>query len=105
MQMQNTLETLRGAISDLSRNVSDQAKSLTELVVSQRQIKEALITLEQDKAVREVEDRHLDERLNEIEKRIDNIINIGRWLLAAVGLAVVTTIVDFALRGGFSHVG
>lgn len=103
--MRDTLEGVARSVADLSRNVSDQAKSISELVSDQRELKDEVENLLRDKAVNEVEDKHLEERLKEIEARINSINSLGRWLLGAIGLAVITTVMDFILHGGLTHVG
>lgn len=84
----------------LERNQSDLGKSISEIVQDQRGVKSEVAGLHQVNAVREAEDRHLDDRLDRIEKSLAAVYGLGRWLLAAIGSVLVVAIVGFVLKGG-----
>lgn len=88
----------------VERDVRDHSKSITDIITDQRATKNQVGELEQDKAVRTVEDKHLDERLDRIEERIAGVYQLGLWLLGAVGMALIAIIVEFVARGGLTHV-
>lgn len=84
----------------LERNLSDQGKSITEIVNDQRAIHGTIADLERTNAVRAVEDKHLDERLDRIEHSLQAVYGLGKWLLGAVGSVLVVAVVGFILKGG-----
>lgn len=55
-------------------------------------------------AVRIERDEQVDERFNRLEKRLDSIASLGRWILGALGSSLVTAVVAFVVSGGI-HVG
>lgn len=84
----------------LERNLSDQAKSITEVITDQREIRGDVSDLKRANDIRDVEDRHLDERLDRIEEQIKAVYGLGKWLLGAIGSVVVVAVVGFMLKGG-----
>lgn len=58
--------------------------------------------LKVDKAVEAERDKHLQERLTRIEKSIESLHGIGRWLLMAFFGAIIAGLVTFMFKGGFS---
>lgn len=84
----------------LERNLSDQGKTITEVIGDQREIRDDVSDLKRANAVRDVEDRHLDERLDRIETSIKAVYGLGKWLLGAIGSLIVAAVVGFVLKGG-----
>lgn len=101
--MQESLDSLSRSVETVSRNVSDQARTLSSLVTDQswlhQQVQELLI----DKVRREEREKSLALELKSINDRINGIYDLGKWVFAAIGAVLITVIVTFALRGGFTH--
>jgi hypothetical protein len=85
----------------VERDVRDHSRILTEHNGALKDQKTSIDKLERDKAVREVEDTHLDERLDRIEKSIGAIYRLGWWILGAFGAAAISLVANFMFRGGF----
>lgn len=90
------------SVAKLRGDVSAHAKSITEIVINQREINDRLFDLDKDNAVRVALDRALDDRLKRIETSIEDIRGLGKWLLAAVGAGMVTAVVTFIVHGGLN---
>lgn len=98
------MPTVEQRLEQTERDLRDHSKSITSLVEDQRDLRGLLIGLEQDKAVRAVEDKHLDDRLDRIEERLKAVYSLGLWLLAAAGASLVAVAVEFVVNGGLRHV-
>lgn len=78
----------------LERDVRDHARIISEIVP-------IVSDLRQDKAIRAVEAKHLDDRLDRIESSLAGVYKLGWWILAAFGASAVSLIANFMFRGGF----
>lgn len=94
---QDTLDLLR-------MDVSSHAKTLTALIEDQRDMKNILSQMQTAVAVRVTEDRFLNERLDRIEKSIDGLQSIGKWILAAFATVFIAAMANFILEGGLHAV-
>jgi hypothetical protein len=81
-------------LAALERDREAHARSIGEFA-------KALIEIDKKEALRELGDKHLDERLDRIEARLDGVFRLGWWILAAFGTSAVALIANFAFRGGF----
>lgn len=84
----------------LRYDLSNQAKSISALVVELREQGEVLRDLETDKAVRALDRKNLDDRMARMEKRIDDLAAIGKWILLAFAASFITAAVSFIVKGG-----
>jgi hypothetical protein len=89
----------------LRYDLSNQAKTLSEIVINQRAANEAIHELHTDRAVRAVDRQNLDERIKRIEKRMDELVGIGRWILLAFAASFVAAVGTFIVNGGLKLVG
>jgi hypothetical protein len=98
-------------IDQLMRDLENQAKSISVIVLDQREMKDELSEfreaaskelrdIDKREAVRIERDKHLDDRLDRIEASIKAVYGLGKWILAAVGSVLVYVIVTGALKGG-----
>lgn len=105
------MTTEHDRLGTVERDLRDHAKSIGEIVLDQRGIKDQLAEVReegtqrlaeqrQERAVRAVEDKHLDERLDRIEASLRAVFGLGKWLLSAIGAVLVVAIVGFVLKGG-----
>lgn len=78
----------------VERDVRDHARIFTEMT-------KQLTELDKKEAIRVLQDEHLDERLDRIERSIAGIYRLGWWILGAFGASAVALIANFAFRGGF----
>lgn len=81
-------------IDMLVNDVQAHSKTITELT-------KALIEVEKRDAVEIESKRHLNDRLERIEKSIAAIYRLGWWILAAFGAAAISLVANFMFRGGF----
>lgn len=95
-------------IEQLRRDLQSQGQSISAIVIeiraSKDQFGEFRNTVETDRKVRLVEDRHLNERLDDIEKSIAALNSLGKWILGAFGAALITALSSFIINGGLSLV-
>ena len=102
--MSEDLEKVLRQLDGLGRNLSDQGKSITEIVLDQRRTKEVLDEIKVDRAVRQERDKNLNERLDRIEADVSAIKKLGFWLLSAIGSGMVLAILNFVIKGGLKVV-
>jgi hypothetical protein len=88
------------AISD--RNHTDMSKTITGLINEQSKTKDVLDILRTDRAVREERDKNINARFDQIEKSIKRIYDLGWWILAAFGSALILLVARFLFSGGFN---
>lgn len=79
----------------IERDVQSHAKTLTAH-------NENLAAINVERATDKVRDENLDDRLDRIEKAIDKIYGLGRWVLLAFGASFVTLFANFLFRGGLN---
>lgn len=60
-----------------------------------------LARVKTDRAVQIERDKHMDERLDRIEKSIAGIHKLGWWVLATFGAAFIALVANFLFKGGF----
>lgn len=84
----------------LRHDLSNQARTISEIVVNQRETLKVVHELQTDKAVRAVDRKNLDDRLARIEKRVDDLAGIGKWILLAFAASFITAVVSFVVKGG-----
>ena len=100
----------------LKSDVQNHAKTLGVLVIELRDIKDIVEQLVIDKAVKVEQDKYLDDRLRRIEASITSqtnkfdaqfkaIYRLGIWVLCAFGMALITGIGNFIIKGGLANVG
>lgn len=93
----NEIERLR---SDVTRH----GESISSIVTEVRNTKDELQTLrngiESERRVRLVEDKHLNERLDDIEESIKTLNKIGWWILMTFGASFIVAASSFIYRGG-----
>jgi hypothetical protein len=95
------LEVVERAQVIIDRNQSDVAKSLTAIVEDHSKTKDVLDQLRTDREVRQERDKHLNERLDRIEKSIARLYNLGWWVLTAFGATLIAAVANFLVKGGF----
>ena len=84
----------------LEDSATDHTVRLSEIVQHQRQMADDIGALKQDKAVRKVEDEHLEQRLDRIEASIRRVYQLGLWILGAFGSMAFGLAASF-LKGVF----
>ncbi len=90
------------SIETLRHDVSAHAKTLTELTVDQRTIKDTISQMQIERAVRVERDGRLDDRLKGIESNVAAVYSLGKWLLASFGSALMLAVVLFIKNGGLN---
>jgi hypothetical protein len=91
----------RDSIEMLRRDHVGLSSSFSNLVIRIDDMeRNDIADLKQAKAVRAVEDKHLEERLDRIEDSLKAVYGLGKWLLASIGSVLVVAIVGFVLKGG-----
>lgn len=95
-------------IDQLVRDLENQAKSISAIVLDQREMKDqigdqskALVGIDKLMAVRAERDKHIDERFDRIERSIGGVYKLGWWILTAFGAVAIALVANFAFRGGF----
>jgi beta-N-acetylglucosaminidase len=81
----------------MARDLENQAKSITEIVLSQREMREDIAELKQERAVQAVEDKFRDEKLS-------SIYSLGKVALGAIVTLFIGAIFA-ALKAGIFNVG
>lgn len=88
----------------IRREVARHGESISAIVTDAGKTKDALQTLtnsiESERKVRLVEDRHLNERLDDIEGSIGTLNKIGWWILATFGASFIMALASFVYGGG-----
>jgi hypothetical protein len=82
------------------RNNVDLARSVTALTEDLGQIHKPIHELHTDREVRKERDTNLNQRLDRIEKSIDAVYGLGKWVLAAISMVLLTAGVTFIVNGG-----
>jgi hypothetical protein len=90
----DSLELLRHDHGTMAQSIGVLVKRLDEMERTD------LADLKQAKAIRAVEDKHLDERLDRIEASLQAVYGLGKWLLATIGSVLVVAVLGFILKGG-----
>jgi len=78
----------------LVNDVQAHARTISEIVKS-------IAEINTRDAVDAETKKHLNERLDRIEKSIGAVYRMGLWVLCAFGAAAISLIVNFIFRGGF----
>lgn len=95
-------------IEQVRREVIKHGESISSIVTDANRTKEELSTLragiESDRKVRQIEDKHLNERLDDIEESIKTLNTLGRWILATFSGAFIVALVSFVVKGGLTIV-
>lgn len=81
-------------------DLSNQGKSIAALVDGMRDQNKVLHGLELDQAARAVDRKNLDERIERIEKRMDDLTGLAKWILLAFAASFITAVVTFIVKGG-----
>lgn len=89
-------------LEQLHRDLIAHAGSISNIVENQRNMQLVIDEMKLDRAVRVERDRNLNDRLDRIEKSIDSVYTLGKWLLAAIGAAFLTAFVTFVVNGGLN---
>lgn len=55
-----------------------------------------------EKAVAVEREKNLDERLERIEKSLEGLYGLGKWMLLAFFGALIAAVVTFMVKGGFN---
>ena len=103
------------SIDQLRRDHTSLVSFVDNLTTELRIIKDFVIEMHTDRAVRLERDKNMNERLTRIEKSIetlehecrkdfDSIKNLGKWVLLAFGAVLITAIGNFIINGGFGVV-
>lgn len=82
----------------MARDLENQAKTITEIVINQRAMGVDLAELKQERAVAEVEDKFRDEKLK-------SITDMGKLVVTTVVVLFVGAVFAALKLGLFSHVG
>lgn len=98
--MPDEIAALTRRVDANERNHTDLAKSVTAIVEDQRSVREEINAIKIDREVRKVREEHLNERLDRIEDRIDDVYKLGRWVLTAFGASLLALLANFIFRGG-----
>lgn len=77
-------------------------KDHTALAASVSVLTTEIGSLKTEKAVDAERDRNLRERLDRIEKNIEGLYGLGKWMLIAFGTSLMAAIVTFIVKGGLS---
>ncbi len=95
-------------LEQLRRDLISQAQSISAIIIDLRSTKDLFHEMrsgvETERKVRLVEDRHLNERLDRIEERLDSLYKLGMWVLAAFGASLVAAVASFIINGGLTVV-
>jgi len=91
-------------LSSIERDVMTQSNQIAQMIVNMTQMQAVLNDLVIKEKVREVEDTHIDERFDRVEKRLDGITSLGRWILGAFGSTFIAAIAAFIAGGGLNLV-
>lgn len=89
-------------LAAVERDVLDHARIITEMTTGIGQIRGLVSDLDKREALRSAEEKHVDERFDRIEIKVDGIYKLGWWILAAFGSSAIALILNFAFKGGFS---
>lgn len=92
--------TEEDSIRLLRHDLSNQAKTLSEIITFQRATQESIHELRTDQAVRALDRKNLDDRIARMEKRMDDLVGIGKWILLAFAASFITVVVTFIVNGG-----
>jgi hypothetical protein len=86
----------------LRNDLINQAKTLSAIIEKQNETNDALHSIQIDQAVRKVDRDNLDERIKRLEKRMDDLAGIGKWILLAFGAYFITAVASFIVKGGLT---
>lgn len=107
--------TMERRIDLLERDSRDHARSLTELVASVRDAHDTLTAIDKLDAVRQEHDKHLDERLQRMERAIEEGFKSARadvdarfsrlnrpiWIAVSTLIStLVAAVATFIIKGG-----
>lgn len=91
-------------IDQVRREVTRHGESISAIVTDAGKTKDALQSLtnsiESERKVRLVEDKHLNERLDDIEASIGTLNKIGWWILMTFGASFIVALSSFIYGGG-----
>lgn len=100
----NSPEQLRNDLTRTNDDLRAHAKTISEIVLDQRAMKEIIVEMRISIATETEKEKSTDARLDRIEKSISTLQKIGVWILAAFGLAFITAFSTFVINGGLSLV-
>jgi hypothetical protein len=116
-RMPDEMSQLLRRMDMAERNMSDAAKTSTEIIEAQREMREELGDVKTDRAVRAERDKNLHERLERMEKTIEaglkavkedidgrfNRLRTPLWAAALAFIsALIAAIANFIIKGGLS---
>lgn len=87
---------------NLERDVRDHAKTISEVIQTLGRTTDRIVQMETREAVQAERAKHVDERFDRIERRLDGIASLGRWVLAAFGGTFVAAVATFIVSGGLT---
>jgi septal ring factor EnvC (AmiA/AmiB activator) len=96
------LAALERQAASAERSLTDHARTQSAFTEELRRHGELLADITTDRAVRTERDTNLNSRLDRIEKSINGVYNLGKWVLAAFGSALIVALATFLLRGGLN---
>jgi hypothetical protein len=96
------LTTEAERLAAVERDLRDHARIITEMTTSFAETRRLVSELDKREALRSAEEKHVDERFDRIEVKVDGIYRLGWWILAAFGSSALALILNFAFKGGFS---
>lgn len=107
--------TEQDGIDLLRRDHTSLAATVGNLTIEMRLIKDYMIEMQTDRAVRTERDKNLHDRLGRIEKSIevleaeckkdfDKITSIGKWILTAFAVVLIAAIGNFIINGGLGAI-
>ena len=88
-------------LDTVERNTTDLAKSVTNITEELSDLSKPLRELEVDREVHKERDKNLYSRLDQIETSIENVHNLGWWVLGTFGASAIALIANFMFKGGF----
>lgn len=89
-------------LAAVERDVRDHARIITEMTAASAETRRLVSDLDKREALRSAEEKHVDERFDRIEVKVDGVYRLGWWILAAFGSSALALVINFAFKGGFS---
>lgn len=87
-------------LAGLRRDLHRLTEQFQELSARDRNDKTKFDAIERWIAVREERDKYIAQRFDRVEKRLDGIASLGKWVLGAIGSSFVAALVGFIVAGG-----
>lgn len=92
------------SLTPVERDVMEQSRRITELTMALQTLKSVVDDLVTQAKIKAVEDKYIDERFDRVEKRLDGITSLGRWILGAFGSTFIAALAAFVAGGGLNLV-